>query len=113
MRSSRGAPSCRQATISSLAGCILPIRLRIRYKVNPVERDRQLTAAMAAARRLLLHAIDIRFGLDEVAEADEQNAVDACDLARLSAAVAALRRETEALQEALLWPAMTEDQVTD
>jgi hypothetical protein len=68
---------------------------------------------MSAARRLLVHAIDIRFGLDEVAEADGLSCASGDDLRRLSRDIDALCRVTEQLREALGTSAMTGGEVAD
>jgi hypothetical protein len=73
-------------------------------KVNPKQRDLALAAASAAARRLLVRVIDLRFDLEDAAEtirADHGLTPD--DLRLLRSDADALRREIELLADAL-WP---------
>ncbi len=70
--------------------------------MNPDARDSPLLAAMAAARRLLLHVIDVRFNLDEAAEGmQDGHPLVPDDLRRLRAAAADVQHEIECLIKAL------------
>jgi hypothetical protein len=72
--------------------------------VNPKQSDRALAAAEAAARRLLVRVIDLRFNLEDAAEtvrADQS--FTANDLQLLRSDADALRREIDLLADAL-WP---------
>ncbi len=68
--------------------------------MNP-DQNPSLAAAIAAARRLLIHAIDLRFDLDEIDEANHDgHGLDPGDLRRLRSAAAAVQREIENLANA-------------
>ncbi len=73
-------------------------------KVNNERRDLALAAARAAARRLLLRSIDIRFNLEDAAEAIHAgHDLTPQELCRLRADADAVGGEIEALADAL-WP---------
>ena len=81
------------------------------------QRDQPLYAAQAAARRLLVRAIDLRFDLDDTADLAVGGAsVSPVDLQRLRADAGALCREIDRLAEALspvCDPAGLEDEAID
>jgi hypothetical protein len=73
--------------------------------VNPEERDSRLSTATAAARRLLIHAIDVRFALDEAAEAFEgRDGPTLEEVRRMRADLRALQHEIDRLHDALWVP---------
>jgi hypothetical protein len=70
--------------------------------MNPETLKEPLAAATAAARRLLVQAIDIRFGLDEAVEAAAEGSVLLhADLRRLRIATAELQETIDRLELAL------------
>jgi hypothetical protein len=70
--------------------------------MNPETLKEPLAAATTAARRLLVQAIDIRFELDEAAEAAaEGSALLHADLRRLRFAAAELQETIDRLELAL------------
>src|SRR5205809_1028704 len=74
------------------------------YKVNSEQRNPTLAAAEAAARRLLVRAIDVRFDLEDAAEAiDGDHGLTRNDVRMLRAHADALRHEIDSLAIAL-WP---------
>jgi hypothetical protein len=80
--------------------------------MNPEARNSHLSAAMAAARRLLIHAMDLRFDLDEAGEAlSTDRDLEPGALHRLRQAAAAAQYEIECLAELLL-PDRGEDEET-
>ena len=71
-------------------------------KVNPKLRDQPFSAAQAAARQLLLRAIDLRFDLDETADTlDLGDSAASVAAQRLGADAEALSREIQRVAEAL------------
>jgi hypothetical protein len=73
--------------------------------VNPEERDSRLSTATAAARRLLVHAIDVRFALDEATEAIDGGAGPTLEeVRRMRADLRALQQEIDCLHDALWAP---------
>lgn len=69
--------------------------------MNPETPEAPLAQAMAAARRLLVQAIDLRFNLDEAAEAAAGSALLHADLHRLRAAAVTLQEEIDRVEAAL------------
>jgi hypothetical protein len=77
-------------------------RLFLEARMNPDTLNEPLAAATAAARRVLVQAIDLRFDLDEAAEAAAGGSVFLREaLRRLSAAAVTLQREIDRLAAAL------------
>jgi hypothetical protein len=71
-------------------------------KVNLPQQDQALQAAQAAARRLLLRTIDLRFDLDDTAETlGSRGSLHATDLQRLRSDADALRHAIDRLAEVL------------
>jgi hypothetical protein len=69
-------------------------------RMDALQRRQALEAANAAARRLLLCAIDIRFDLEEVFEADpDGHRLSSSDLHRLRAAAGMVQDEIERLAQ--------------
>lgn len=70
--------------------------------MSPDSVEETLSAATTAARRVLVQAIDLRFDLDEAAEAAATGSASlSADLRRLRAAAAALQREIDRVAAAL------------
>ena len=70
--------------------------------MNPEQTDAALAAAVAASRRLLVRAIDLRFDLDEEVErANGSHRLPPTGLRRLRADAAALQKEIARLALAL------------
>jgi hypothetical protein len=73
--------------------------------VNLSQQDQALQAAQAAARRLLLRAIDLRFDLDDTADAaGSRGPLRATDLRRLRSDADALCHAIDRLAEAAWSP---------
>ena len=85
--------------------------------MNIQQQDQPLHDAQAAARRLLVRTIDLRFDLDDAADAiGRADSVSPVDLRRLRADADALCREIDRLAEALwspLYEASFEDDEVD
>jgi hypothetical protein len=69
--------------------------------MDPETQQLPLAEATAAARRLLVHAIDLRFDLDAAAEAAGGSGLHRADVQRLRAAAVSIREEIDRLSAAL------------